>query len=64
VIALQRVITRFYAGVKSGFEKGLNESEIRKTLDLADWEKLERAYVIGRNVNRAYLEIENGSFGQ
>jgi hypothetical protein len=25
-------------------------------------EKLERSYVIGRNINRAYLEIEAASF--
>jgi len=60
----QRSIARFYAGVKAGYEKGLGEGEIRKTLDLSDWEKLERAYVIGRNINRAYIEIENDSFNQ
>jgi hypothetical protein len=27
-------------------------------------EKLERSYVIGRNVNRAYLEIEVDSFDE
>jgi glyoxylase-like metal-dependent hydrolase (beta-lactamase superfamily II) len=64
VKSLQRTIIRFYAGVKAGYEKGLAESEIRKTLDLADWEKLERAYVIGRNINRAFLEIERDSFAQ
>jgi len=61
---LQQSIARFYAGVKRGVEKGLHETEIRETLDLADWEKLERAYVIGRNINRAYLEIEKASFDQ
>jgi len=61
---LQRGIVRFYAGVKAGYDKGLGEGETRKTLDLADWEKLERAYVIGRNISRAYIEIENDSFNQ
>ena len=28
------------------------------------WDKLERSYVIGRNVNRAYLEIEADSFDE
>jgi len=64
VKALNRAITRFYAGVKAGFEKGLDESELRKSLDLADWERLERAYVIGRNISRAYVEIAVDSFNQ
>lgn len=28
------------------------------------WDKLERSYVIGRNINRAYLEIERDSFNE
>ena len=38
------------------------EVEIRKSIDVTAWEKLGRAYVIGRNVNRAYLEAEADSF--
>jgi cyclase len=64
VKALHRAIIRFYSGVRVGYDKGFDESEIRKSLDLTAWEKLERAYVIGRNINRAYLEIENDSFDQ
>lgn len=64
VKALQRAIAKFYSGVKAGYEKGLDESEIRKSLNLTDWGKLERAYVIGRNINRAYLEIEADSFSR
>jgi len=64
VKTLHRAIIRFYSGVKAGYAKGLDEGEVRQSLDLTDWEKLERAYVIGRNINRAYLEIENDSFGQ
>ena len=64
VAALRDAMLRFYLGVKEGFRIGKNESEIRKSLDLADWEKLERAYVIGRNINRAYLEIERDSFNE
>jgi hypothetical protein len=55
---------RFYTGVKEGFRNGLNEEKIRKSLDLSSWESFERAYVIGRNVNRAYLEIEVDSFDE
>ena len=53
---------RFYSGVKKGFQSGRSEDEIRKSLDLSSWSKLERSYVIGRNINRAYLEIEAASF--
>ena len=53
---------RFYSGVEDGFRSGKSEGEIRKTLDLSSWDKLERSYVIGRNINRAYLEVEAASF--
>jgi len=62
VKSLHDAIDRFYAGVRDGYLAELSESEIRKKLDLSEWEKLERAYVIGRNINRAYLEIEQDLF--
>lgn len=62
VKAQHDAIDRFYAGVREGYLAELSESEIRKKLDLSEWEKLERAYVIGRNINRAYLEIEQDLF--
>lgn len=64
VAELQASIARFYSGVKQGFRRGQNEEQIRKSLDLSMWDKLERSYVIGRNVNRAYLEIEADSFDE
>jgi glyoxylase-like metal-dependent hydrolase (beta-lactamase superfamily II) len=64
VVVMRDTMRRFYAGVRQGFRNGQSESEIRKSLDLAQWEKLERAYVIGRNINRAYLEIEADSFNE
>jgi cyclase len=64
VRALRDALGRFYAGVKEGFRNGQNEERIRKSLDLSMWEKLERSYVIGRNINRAYLEIEADSFDE
>jgi hypothetical protein len=33
-------------------------------LDLSIWNALERSYVIGRNINQAYLEIEADSFDE
>jgi glyoxylase-like metal-dependent hydrolase (beta-lactamase superfamily II) len=61
---LRGALFRFHSGVKEGFRTGQTESEIRNSLDLSIWEKLERSYVIGRNINRAYLEIERDSFNE
>jgi glyoxylase-like metal-dependent hydrolase (beta-lactamase superfamily II) len=62
VTALRAAMLRFYSGVEQGFRNGKNEDEIRSSLDLSLWEKLERSYLIGRNINRAYLEVEADSF--
>jgi glyoxylase-like metal-dependent hydrolase (beta-lactamase superfamily II) len=64
VAVLRDDMFRFYSGVKEGFRRGLGEAEIRRSLDLSRWERLERSYVIGRNINRAYLEIEADSFDE
>lgn len=64
VARLRSDMVRFYAGVRTGFRAGQNEEKIRSSLDLSMWEALERAYVIGRNVNRAYLEIDADSFDE
>jgi hypothetical protein len=64
VRALRDAMIRFHAGVKEGYANGRDEGEIRKSLDLAAWNKLERSYMIGRNINRAYLEIEADSFDE
>lgn len=64
VAALRDAMLRFYSGIKQGFRNGQSEAQIRKSLDLSIWDKLERSYVIGRNVNRAYLEIERDSFNE
>jgi glyoxylase-like metal-dependent hydrolase (beta-lactamase superfamily II) len=64
VNALRDTMFRFYSDVKAGFGSGQSEVEIRKALDLSAWERLERSYVIGRNINRTYLEIEADSFDE
>jgi cyclase len=64
VTGLRNTMLRFYSGVKLGFRSGQSEEKIRKSLDLSMWDKLERSYVIGRNVNRVYLEIEADSFDE
>lgn len=63
VAKLQHQMAGFYAGIEAGYKKGLSDSETRKTLDVAEWKKLEGFESnIGGNVNRAYLEIEQASF--
>jgi len=64
VLALRDSLSRFRSGVEAGYRMGLGESEIRKVLDLSAWEKLERSHVIGRNINRAWLEAEKESFDE
>ena len=64
VAALRSALQRFYSGVREGFRGGQSEEKIRHSLDLSMWDKLERSHVIGRNVNRAYLEVEADSFDE
>ena len=52
----------FYSGVEDRFRNGKNEREIRQSLDLSTRDRLERSYVIGRNISRAYLEVEAAGF--
>lgn len=64
VAALREAMLRFYSGVRAAFRNGQPETEVRKSLDVSAWEGLERSYVIGRNINRAYLEVEADEFGK
>jgi glyoxylase-like metal-dependent hydrolase (beta-lactamase superfamily II) len=58
VKALHQSISAFYPRVKEGVLKGLTELEIRNSLDLSNWQRLERSNLIERNINRAYREIK------
>lgn len=64
VTAFRDAMHRFYSGVKEAFRNGKRDYEMRDSLDLSPWHGLERSYVIGRNINRAYLEIEADSFDE
>jgi len=64
VIALRDAMNRFYLGIREGYRKDQTEAEIRRSMDLSIWDKLERSYVIGRNINRAFLEVEADSFDE
>lgn len=60
---LQQDMQGLYAGIETGYKKGLTDSEIRKTLDLSAWKK--RKYfdeLMGGNINRTYLEVEAANF--
>ena len=64
VTAFRDAMQRFYSGVKEAFRNGKRDYEMRDSLDLSSWHGLERSHVIGRNINRAYLEIEADSFDE
>lgn len=63
VAKLHKLMADFYAGVEAGYKKGLSDSEVRNTLNLAEWKKLKEYDAnIGSNINRAYLEAEAANF--
>jgi len=63
VARLHKLLAGFYAGVEVGYKKGLSDSEIRNTLDLAEWKKLKEYEAnMGGNISRAYLEVEAANF--
>jgi glyoxylase-like metal-dependent hydrolase (beta-lactamase superfamily II) len=59
VKAMHHSISTFYSRVKEGVLKGLTEPEMRDSIDVSDWQRLERTHMIRRNINRAYREIKN-----
>jgi glyoxylase-like metal-dependent hydrolase (beta-lactamase superfamily II) len=63
VKAMHRRMARLYAGIEAGYNQGMMDSEIRKTLDLSEWKKMvEFNGLMGVNINRTYLEIERENF--
>jgi cyclase len=61
--AMRRRMATLYAGVEAGYKKGLNDSEIRKTLDLDEWVSLHfYPDLMGGNINRTFLEVEKANF--
>lgn len=62
VAKMHAQMASFYKGIEAGYKKGLSDSEVRKTLSLAEWQKLPSMDNIGPNVNRAYLEVEAANF--
>jgi glyoxylase-like metal-dependent hydrolase (beta-lactamase superfamily II) len=63
VKAMHRRMARLYTGIEAGYNQGMMDSEIRKTLDLSEWKKMvEFDGLMGVNINRTYLEIERENF--
>lgn len=62
VAKMHATMAKFYQGIEVGYKKGLSDSEVRKTLDLSEWQKLSGTDNIGTNVNRTYLEVEAANF--
>jgi len=61
--AMQQRMAALYAGVETGYKQGLNDSEIRNTLDLEEWGRLHFFDdLMGTNINRTFLEVEKANF--
>ena len=63
VKAMHKRMLALYKGVEKGYKAGLMDSEIRKTLDLSEWKKLDHFEEnMGTNINRTFLEVEAANF--
>ncbi|MBI3775875.1 MAG: MBL fold metallo-hydrolase [Gammaproteobacteria bacterium] len=60
---MRKRMSDLYAAVEAGYKKGLTDSEIRKTLDLSEWrDMVSFEQLMGININRTFLEIEQDNF--
>lgn len=62
VEAFSKRLTALYSGIEAGYKRGLSDSEVRETLDLAEWSRLRRFEEMGMAINRIYLEVEGKNF--
>lgn len=63
VAAMHKRMASLYAGVETGYKKGLSDAEIRKTLDLSQWKTMALFDEnMGGDINRTYLEVEAANF--
>jgi hypothetical protein len=52
-----------YNGIETGYNHDLTDSEIRDTLDLTAWRKMNHFdELMGGNISRVYLEVEQANF--
>jgi len=63
VFAMQSRMSTLYTAVVDGYRKGLSDYEIRKTIDLREWDKMHLfTELMGHNINHTYLEVEKENF--
>jgi cyclase len=61
--AMHRRMLALYQGIEAGIKAGLTDGEIRKQLDLREWQPLHNFNEqMGHNINKAYLDIEAANF--
>jgi glyoxylase-like metal-dependent hydrolase (beta-lactamase superfamily II) len=61
--AMHQRMLSLYDGITAGVKEGLTDSEIRRKLDLSEWQKLHNFdEQMGNNINKAFLEIEADNF--
>lgn len=60
---LHRMFVAFYQGVEAGYKKGLQDADLRQSMDLSEWQKLKEFDVImGTNISHTWLEVEAANF--
>ena len=63
VNTLHAQMQTLYSGIEAGYERDLTDNEIRQTLDLDWWRKLNHFDdLMGGNISRVYLEVEQANF--
>ncbi len=60
---MHKRMEKLYLDIEAGYKQGLNDSEIRKTLDVSAWKTLGHFHEqMGANINRVYIEVEAANF--
>jgi len=63
VVAFRALIAEFYDVVEAVYKAGGAESDVRKKLDLAKWQRLGRYEdMMGGNISKVWLEVEEANF--
>jgi cyclase len=63
VNTLHAQMQTLYNGIETGYNHDLTDSEIRDTLDLTAWRKMNHFdELMGGNISRVYLEVEQANF--